>query len=338
MNTTTTELPETSREDKFFGIETTIGEEDKSAEPDIEIETDDAPEKETKSYYKKPDAAVTSSSDDDEELQQYSEGVQKRIKKMRWKQGEVERERDAIKAERDEAFRVAQTLHGRNLQYEQTINTGEARLVAEIQARASNDLAIAKAAYSQAYETGDTAKIVEAQELMLNATADVRAANQYGNDYSYRSNQYASRQQQRPFQAPVQRQVPSVPKPTEGASDWAEDNPWFGDADHADMTALAYGVHENLIKRKGIKPDTPQYFQAIDTEMRQRFPEYFSDGQGSGKPVSTQRSKISTVVGSGQRESGSSSRKVKLTASQVTLAKRLGITIEQYAKQLIKGN
>jgi hypothetical protein len=323
----------TPKQDQFFGIKTEIKRPSKDDEtPEITI-TDDEGTPAPKAAKPKPVKQT-----DEEELATYSEGVQKRIKKMRWQQGEVERERDGLRAERDEAFRVAQNLYGTNQQYQNTINTGEARLVSEIKQRSENDVKIAKAAYASAYEKGDTAAIIEAQELMLNANADLRSANQYETEYKGRQQPPAAPQQQqyKPQPAPVQRQVPSVPKPTEEASTWAEENPWFGDPDHADMTALAYGVHERLIKHDGIKPDTPEYFDTINAEMRQRFPEKFAEEEGTGKPAPTPRKTPATVVGSGRRDTAKKSRKVVLHASQVRLAKRLGLTVEQYAAQLIR--
>lgn len=325
----------TSKEDRFFGVRTEIKRStDDLPAPDVVIEDDEGTPKAEPTA--KPPAKPTAKDDEDAELATYSAKVQTRIKKMRWKQGEVERERDALRGERDEAFRVAQTLQGQNQQYVQTITTGEARLVAEIKQRSEGAVAIAKKAYAEAYEKGDTAKIIEAQDLMLNANADLRSATQYENDYNLRTARPAQPQAPQqpqfvPQAAPVQRQVPSVPKPTEGAINWTEENPWFGDPEHADMTALAYGIHENLIKYKGIKPDTDEYFEAINGEMRQRFPEYFTED----KP---QKSHPATVVGSAQKDTPKKTRKVVLKASQVRLAKRLGLTVEQYAAQLIKGN
>jgi hypothetical protein len=338
MTTEATEV--TSAEDKFFGVKTEIrpkaSDATKTPAPEITIEEEGTDTPAAKVVAKPP--AKPSKADEDAELATYSEGVQKRIKKMRWKQGEIERERDAVIGERDEAFRVAHTLHGQNQQYVQTINTGEARLVAEIKQRSENAVKIATSAYAEAYESGKTDKIIEAQNLMINANADLRAANQYEGEFKQRQPVPVQPQQQAyvPQPAPVQRQVPSVPKPTEDAANWAEENPWFGDPDHADMTALAYGVHERLIKHDGIKPDTPEYFETINSEMRQRFPEQFTEEQGDGKPAPTQKKTPATVVGSAQKQTPKNTRKVVLKATQVRLAKRLGLTVEQYATQLIK--
>ena len=137
-------------------------------------------------------------------------------------------------------------------------------------------------------------------------------------------------------QQPMQQPQQMAPKPTEKATQWAKNNPWFGDEEHKDMTALAYGVHEKLVKNHGFDPDSEEYFQEIDRTMRAKFPEYFGeeDGQQVQTPSPSRRS--STVVAPASRNNGAKPRKVKLTQTQVNLAKRLGLTNEQYAKQLIQ--
>ena len=322
----------TGKEERFFGVRTEIKRStSKEDAPTVIISDDDDGD-----AVAKPEKKLTAKEQDDAELATYSEGVKKRIKKMRWQQGEVERERDAIRAERDEAVRVTQNLYGQNRQFAQTINTGEARLVAEIKQRATNDVILAKREYADAYEKGDTTAIIEAQDKLINATSDLRTSTAYEADYNQRQTRQQQQQYQQPRQAaPVQRQVPSVPKPTEGASNWADDNPWFGDPEHADMTALAYGVHENAIKVKGIKPDTDEYFAEIDTAMRKRFPEHFTNGKVS---VKTEKHAPATVVASGRRDTPKKRVEITLTQSQVRLSRKLGITPEQYAAQLIKGN
>ena len=107
------------------------------------------------------------------------------------------------------------------------------------------------------------------------------------------------------------------------------------------MTALAYGIHERLVKVDGIKPDTDEYFEAIDAGMRQRFPDYFEGGtsddeDGSSRQPVSPPSKPSPVVAPSARTQGKAKRTVRLTATQVSLAKRLGLTPEQYAEQLTK--
>ena len=126
-------------------------------------------------------------------------------------------------------------------------------------------------------------------------------------------------------------------KPSEKAVAWAQENPWFGSEDHKDMTALAYGVHERLITKEGFDPNSDAYFEAIDRTMRSRFPEYFGEeSTGSGEEPSSTSRGPSVVVAPSARNNGAKPRKVRLSRTQLALAKRLGLTAEQYANQLIK--
>ena len=102
------------------------------------------------------------------------------------------------------------------------------------------------------------------------------------------------------------------------------------------MTALAYGIHETLIREEGVKADTEEYYEKIDSVMRQRFPDYFEKDDVVQATAAPAQRTPSTVVAPSNRNNGSRPRKIQLTATQVSLAKRLGLTPEQYAKQLIK--
>lgn len=319
----TTEKGATTTEEKFFGIKHDVLAEspDENSDDNYEI-VDDEPKKPVKA----------TQDDDDDDLTSYSEKVQKRIKRMTWERGEEARRRETAESEKEEAIRFAQNVLQKNQQYENIINTGEARLVQEFKSRSTLAVQQARSKYAKAYEDGDTEAIIAAQEELINAQTEYRTAIDYEGDYTQRSQQFVQqRQKPQPAYRPPQR--PQVPTPTPEASDWAEKNPWFGHNDHKDMTALAYGVHENLVRNKGIKPDTEEYYEGIDNAMRSRFPEYFDEGFGDyQKP----HKKPATVVGSATRNNGTRPRKVKLTASQVSIAKRLGLTIEQYAAQLTK--
>ena len=139
---------------------------------------------------------------------------------------------------------------------------------------------------------------------------------------------------------PEKPQVHKPPEPSAKALKWSQDNPWFGQ--EKDMTALAYGVHEKLVRDEGFDPNSDEYFETIDRTMRSRFPDYFGEGDsGSGEasqdeqPSSTSRSP-SVVVAPSSRNNGAKPRKVRLSRTQLALAKRLGLTAEQYANQLIK--
>ncbi|HAQ43265.1 MAG TPA: hypothetical protein DCQ67_04740, partial [Acidimicrobiaceae bacterium] len=166
------------------------------------------------------------------------------------------------------------------------------------------------------------------------AQAEFSSADQQFNQIAQNREQWKQWQQaqmqapQQPAQQPAQQPQPQQPpQPTEKAAKWAEENQWFGQ--EKDMTALAYGVHERLIRDEGYDPNSDEYFQEIDRTMRSKFPEYFGEDEVSAKspPV---------VTAPSSRNNGAKPRKVKLTRTQLSLAKRLGITPEQYANQLMK--
>ena len=311
-----------SAEDKFFGVKTTISKDDDDA-PDVEIE-----ESQASPVPSTPPKVEAKPDDDDDELSSYSENVQKRIKKLTWEKNEERRQREAIAAEREEAVRFAQIQQQRVQQQEELIAHGEGYLIQQIKERANAMLQQAQTKYRKAYEEGDTDAIIAAQDEMLNWKAELFSAGQQEQNFMQRVQSYQQQRQQRPPQ-PFQPRPQQTAKATPQASNWAQENPWFGDPKHKDMTALAYGVHERVVRDEGLKPDTPEYYERIDGEMRQRFPEYF--GEGQGRHASTHRNPKSVVAPAG-RNNGARPRQVKLTPSAISLAKKLGLTPEQYAR------
>jgi len=326
MSTDSTQM---SKEDKFFGINAPVEipeKEQSSSAPqsDVELEiVDDLPKQPVKQAEKE---------ESDEELSDYSEKVRKRINKLKYEQHEAQRQREAAEQMREEAIRYAQQVALKNQQYESLLQRGEGALVAQIKARATLALDQAKSLYKDAYEAGDAQKIIEAQEKLLNAQSEFREAERHERAIQSRP------KPQQAYAPPVQQiyQQPKVPQPSQQALEWTKKNPWFGPQGNREMTALAYGVHETLIREQGVKPDTDEYYQKIDSAMRQRFPDYFEKESGDIQvSVSPQRTP-STVVAPSNRNNGARPRKIQLTATQVSVAKRLGLTPEQYAKQLIK--
>ena len=317
---------QTSKEDKFFGISSPVQipeKEAKSLDSDLELEiVDDLP--------KQP---VKAEKEDDEELSDYSEKVRKRINKLKYEQHEAERQREAAERMREEAVNFAKQLAVRNQQYESLIQRGEGALVSQIKARASLALDQAKSLYKEAYEAGDAQKIIEAQEKLLNAQSEFREAEKHERVLQNRPKQAAPAVQAAPQNyVPPQ---PQVPQPSQKALEWTKKNPWLGPQGNRAMTALAYGVHETLIREEGVKPDTDEYYEKIDAAIKQRFPDYFEKDGDIQVSTSPQRTP-NTVVAPSNRNNGARPRKIQLTATQVSLAKRLGLTPEQYAKQLIK--
>ena len=312
-----------SGEDKFFGVKTTIGGE--KADVDVEVVDDRPPED------RRPPAKEAKEEEGgDEELEGYSDKVKKRINKLRYQQHEERRQRESAEKMREEAVRVAQKYADENKKYHAIIQEGEQYLVHQIRERANLALEQAKGQYRQAYEEGNTDKVVEAQEAMIRAQSEFQSADYQMNQINAEKQRFAQQPQrfpepQPPVQQPQQAQQAQQPRqPTEREAKWAQDNPWFGQ--EKDMTALAYGVHERLIRDEGYDPNSDEYFETIDRTMRSKFPEYFGDDTKS-PPV---------VTAPSSRNNGAKPRKVKLTRTQLSLAKRLGITPEQYANQLMK--
>lgn len=307
----------TSPEDKFLGVRTQIRPRAGDVESEVEVQPAEA-----------EDSATETKSDD--ELEDYSARVQKRIDKLVWQQNEERRHREAAEAQAQEYLRYAQTVNQQNQQYEQTINQGEAYLIDQYKQRANMALEAARATYRKAYEEGDTESIIKAQEDMIAAGANLYQANAQEQDYQQRQQSYIQQQQFQQQQARMPRPQPQIrpPQPSNLAQEWAQKNEWFQKDGHEDMTATAFGLHEKLIKREGIKPDTDEYFNAIDAEMHKRYPEYFKDAGASA-------SAPANVVAPAKR-GGGKPRQVKLNANQRALIKKLGITPDQYARQMMK--
>ena len=317
-----------SSEDKFFGVKATFDEKATPAE-DVDVEViDDRPPEDRRPPAK--EAKEEGSGDD--ELEGYSDKVKKRINKLRYQQHEERRQREAAEKMREEAVRVAQKYADENKKYHAIIQEGEQYLVHQIRERANLALEQAKGQYRQAYEEGNTDKVVEAQEAMMRAQSEFQSADYQMNQMNAERQRFAQQPQRFPEpQPPVQQPQQAQPQqaqqprqPTEREAKWAQDNPWFGQ--EKAMTAFAYGIHEELISDKGFDPSSDEYFETIDRTMRSKFPEYFGDDTKS-PPV---------VTAPSSRNNGAKPRKVKLTRTQLSLAKRLGITPEQYANQLMK--
>ena len=234
---------------------------------------------------------------------------------------------------------MAQKYADENKKYHAIIQEGEQYLVHQIRERANLALEQAKSHYRQAYEEGNTDKVVEAQEAMIKAQSEFQSADYQMNQMNAEQQRRAQQPQQQyqPYPEPQpqpqpQPQVQAPPQPTEKAAKWAQDNPWFGQ--EKDMTALAYGVHERLVRDEGYDPNSDEYFETIDRTMRSKFPEYFGDEEVSTEEPAAKSPPVVTAPSS--RNNGAKPRKVKLTRTQLSLAKRLGLTPEQYANQLVK--
>ena len=327
-----------SSEEKFFGVKTTFTKGEKPSEVDLEV-VDDRPPEDQRATSK----AKGATSDEDEELQGYSDKVKKRINKLRYDQHEERRRREDAERMREEAIRVAQQLTQHNQSLQQILHDGEGALLAQSHGRAELALQHAENMLRQAVEEGNTDRQIEAQKLLNKAQSELDGVSRHVGQYKqrppartpepvYRPQQQAQQQAQQPAQQPR--------KPSERAVSWASENAWFQSDDHPEMTAYAFGVHQKMVSKEGIDPESDEYYDELDQRVRSKFPEHFGEVESGSADVSvssTSRSP-SVVVAPSSRNNGAKPRKVRLSRTQVALAKRLGLTVEQYANQMLKEN
>lgn len=290
-------------------------------ELDIEI-VDDVPEEQKPKTTAAEKPAPTDEGADDSDMSQYSEAVQKRIKRLTFARREEERLRAEAQRMREEAVRYAETVARENAELKQRLTAGQTTAVNATKAQLEAQLASVKASFKAAYEAGDADGVAEAQVKIAELTAQKSRVDEY-------LQQAARQPAQQPVQQPVQPRLPQVPPPDAMAQEWARKNPWFGQ-DKA-MTGFAYGMHETLVTR-GVDPRTQTYYDEIDKAVRERFPDAFDT---PGEDVIVQPRSKGTVVAPTSRDV-KAPRTVRLTQTQIALASRLGLTPQQYAAQLIK--
>ena len=290
---------------------------------DIKIEIEDDTPPEDRGRKPLPKEVVNELENDD--LEDYSEKVKKRLSQMKKVWHDERREKERAFREREEALRFAQLREQEIKQLKNRLGNGEKAYIQEVTKAASNELAVAKDKLKQAYESGDPGLIADAQEMLTDAKLKVK---QYEN---FRPSLQEERSGVQPTQ---QYQVPTAPQPVADpkAEAWKDKNPWFGTDE--EMTALALGLHEKLV-RSGVDPRSDDYYDRVNATMRKRFPDYFEDEptqtREAEKPA---RTKPANVVAPVTR--GTAPRQVRLTPTQVAIAKRLGLSNEQYARELMK--
>jgi len=258
-----------------------------------------------------------------DDLTDYSDRVKERMAQLRKVYHDERREKESAAREKEEAIRFAQAIQNENKRLKNTLTTGEQSYVENLKYAASRDLEMSKRDYREAYDTGDTDRIIEAQQRMNEAQYKLTQINQYQPQFNN-----ALQEHENPVY--IQPDRPQVPKPDRKALAWQDKNSWFGSDE--EMTSLALGLHEKLV-RAGTDPTSDDYYYTIDKTMRKRFPEYFGD-DSLDEEVPAQRTKPSTVVAPATRSTAP--KKVRLTKTQVALAKKFGITPEQYARETLK--
>ena len=273
-------------------------------EGDTEIEVvDDTPEKDRgRAPMKEAPAEVT-----DDELAQYSEGVKKRIQHFSKGYHEERRAKETALREREEAVRIAQTLVEENKKLQGSLGQGQQALLEQAKKVVANEVEQAKQKYKQAYESGDSDALVAAQEELTGAKIKFERVNNF---------KPAVAKPEVPVVQTAPRPEPEVQVDTKARA-WQDANPWFGSDD--EMTAVALTVHKKLVEG-GVNTTSDEYYEKINSRVRQLFPDAFP----------SEKVRKSSVVAPATRSTAP--KKIVLTQSQVSIAKRLGLTNEQYAR------
>ena len=290
---------------------------------EIEIE-DDTPVEDRGRRASKPDFVEKVEKD---ELDQYSQEARSKIDAFRKFYHDERREKERALREQQEAVTLAKNLYEEIKQLKGRVNSSDEAAVNSFKTSAEQELAMAKKEYKEAYDAGDSEKLVEAQDKLTTAKMKIDKASSYAENINKRR---ALQEQENEVKIP--QQTEAAPVRDQKASAWQERNSWFGQDD--EMTSLALGLHEKLVKENGLAyATTDEYYKRIDETMRRRFPENFQDEKVDDEKVAA-RVKPSTVVASASRST--SSKKVRLNTSQLSIAKKLGLTPEQYARELMK--
>ena len=262
------------------------------------------------------DEATASEGDSSDELETYSKGVQKRISRLTEKYRKEERDRQ-------EAVRVAQQLLQEKQQLEGRLKQLDSGYLNEYGARIEAQVASARRNYKDAYDAGDTDKMIEAQEALARATSD-KDRYEIAKQRADQRLQAPVQQQQQQYAPQPQQQQQAAPAVDQKAQGWAEKNTWFGQDEV--MTYAAFGVHRKLVEEEGFDPQSDEYYSEIDRRMRSEFPNKFQAEKKSGK------SQVAPAGSSASRSTKSGRRTVKLSPSQIAIAKRLNVPLEEYAK------
>lgn len=290
---------------------------------DIELEVvDDTPPEDRNRKPSEPPEEIT-----DEELADYSEKVRKRLKHFSKGYHDERRAKEQAIRERMAAEDYARGLRDRVKELESTVTTNRGTMLQQAKHTVARDLEAAKAKFRTAYESGDVDELLAAQEELTKAklasdrleSLEEEALQPVGDAV-----QHTQTTQQEP-----RGRVQPDPK----AMAWQQENTWFGDPQHEPETAFALGVHKQLTEVQRIAPDSDEYYEQLNARMRTTFPNLFEDTQEKEeKPTSRQQS--STVVAPATRST--TPRKIKLSKSQLQIAKRLGISPADYAAEVAR--
>ena len=279
----------------------------------------------------------------DDEVARYKDDIQKRIKDLSFKAHSERRTKEQAIREREEASRLAQQLFDENRRLRELAGSTERIMLAQAKQRVETQLEAVKREAKEALEAGDTDRFLAAQEKLQ------RHVNEHERYLALTNQEQAPQVPQRvpqmghnggPSMEEAPRQAPvKPPEPDEKAKSFLARNSWFdadGELEH-EMTGYAFTMHDKLVRRMGVDPRSEEYYREIETAVRRRFPEYFdkddTKSQGAAKDATRP---APTVVAPASRSGPKTTSTVRLTPSMIKLAKRFGLTPEQYAAQYVK--
>ncbi|MGI9555660.1 MAG: hypothetical protein ACR2M9_02285 [Cyanophyceae cyanobacterium] len=274
-------------------------------------------ETETEVSYEEPESQVeekVKQASNDDELDSYSKGVQSRIKKLTERYRQEERDKA-------EAVRLSQQLIEENNKLKTRVKALDTGYLSEYGSRLESQTEGAKRIYKEAYEAGDTDKMLEAQQALSN----IAVQQQQYNTAKARAEQQAKMPVQQAAPVQQQQQQQAAPVPDEKAVAWKDKNKWFGQ--DKIMTTAAYTIHQELVEEQGFDPNSDEYYSEVNRRMRGEFPHKFQSTNKSGGG-----SQVASAGNSASRSTKSGRRSVKLSHSQVAIAKKLGVPLEEYAK------
>jgi rRNA maturation endonuclease Nob1 len=284
------------------------------SDPDTEIEiVDDTPEKDR---HRTPLGEAPKPVTDDELAKYSDQKLKDRLAHMNKGYHEERRAKEVALREREEAVRVAQSVVEENKRLQGSLASNQTALIDQAKMVVASEIEDAKRAYKDAYEAGDSEALTKAQEKLT--TASIRADKVH--------NFKPAPLQTTEYPVQTQQQAPQAPEVDSKTRDWLDKNSWFGT--NRKMAAYALILHEEL-KDTGVPVASDEYYEAIDIDMRKRFPESFADEPADAK--TSQRTK-SNVVAPASRSTAP--RKIVLTQTQVNIAKRLGVPLELYARKV----
>ena len=319
-----------SMEDKFFGVKTQITKEDSKDSDDLDVEVvSDIPEEDRRAPKQETKDEPVDSDVIDKEIADTSKRAGDRINQIKYEYHEERRAKEAAKRESSEAVNRLKTVMDENKRLSELVNTGGQALNQHAVANAQFAKVSAQEKFKKAYDEGDADAMALAQEELSKATLAEQQAPGYA----------------RAMQAQAAQAQPQIPEPDPAMKTWAGKNPWFMGSEpvHREMTSFAMYVDQKL-QAEGVDPvgQAEQYYGKVDEAMKEQFPSFFGVPQqaeaGGEVQIEEEKRQPSNVVAPATRNSGANKnpRNVRLTQTQVKLARSLGITPAQYAKQLLK--